>query len=126
MSDALVCWKCGAALKGVPLPLSRLAQCPACGCELHVCRLCLHYQAHTQRQCREIRAEEVLPKERANFCDWFKPRANAYDARAIDKAAAAKARLDALLGGEAPASEPAADAARQKLDQLFGDPKRKP
>ncbi len=103
----------------LPLPLSRLAECPSCRAELHACRLCLHYDAHTQRKCREIRAEEVINKEQANFCDWFKPRANAFDARAQAKAAAAKAQLDALLRGEAPADAPA-DPARATLDELFG------
>lgn len=119
MSAALVCWRCGEALKMLPLPLSRLAECPSCRAELHACRLCVNYDAHTQRQCREIRAEEIIKKDQANFCDWFKSRANAYDARAQAKAAAAKSQLDALLRGEAPA-ETAADPARAMLDDLFG------
>ena len=119
MSDGLVCWRCGESLKMLPLPLSRLAECPSCRAELHACRLCLHYEPHTQRKCREIRAEEVIDKEHANFCDWFKPRANAFDAQAQAKATAAKAQLDALLRGEAPADAPA-DPARTRLDALFG------
>ena len=124
MTPALVCWRCGGALKMLPLPLSRLAECPSCRAELHACRLCLHYDASTQRQCREIRAEEIVNKEQANFCDWFKPRANAFDARAQIKAATAKSGLDALFGG-APAETPT-DPAREKLDQLFGAKGKKP
>jgi hypothetical protein len=30
------------------------------------------------KQCRETVAEEVKDKERANFCDYFKPRAGAH------------------------------------------------
>ena len=123
MSEKLVCWRCGESLKVLPLPLSRLAECPSCRAELHTCRLCLHYEAHTQRKCREIRAEEVINKERANYCDWFKPRANVFDARAQIKASAAKSNLDALFGG-AVAEDAPADPAREKLDELFGKGKR--
>ena len=33
------------------------------------------------KHCREPIAEEVKDKERANFCDYFKPRPGAYSAR---------------------------------------------
>ena len=69
----LVCWKCGTALKGVPMPLSRRAECLACHAELHVCRLCHFYAPRVEGKCREDRAEEVREKERANFCDYFTP-----------------------------------------------------
>lgn len=124
MADQLVCWKCGASLKSLPLPLSRMAECPACKAELHVCKLCQFYDARTQRQCTEIRAEEIINKEHANFCDWFKSRPNAFDARAQAKAQASKAKLDALFGGgDVPAEE--IDPARAKLDGLFGGTAKK-
>lgn len=119
MSAGLVCWRCGGSLKMLPLPLSRLAECPSCRAELHACRLCVNYDAHTQRQCREIRAEEIVKKDQANFCDWFKPRAGAFDAWAQAKAVAAKSTLDALFSDAVPADAPA-DPARAKLDDLFG------
>lgn len=115
----LVCWKCGGALRGLPLPLSRLAECPGCKAELHVCRLCQQYDAHTTRQCREIRAEEIVDKERANYCDWFKPRPDAFDTARQAKVDAAKSRLDTLFGG-APSTE-TADPARTAAERLFGD-----
>ena len=118
MNAGLVCWRCGESLKMLPLPLSRLAECPSCRAELHACRLCTHYEAHTQRKCREIRAEEIVNKEQANFCDWFKPRAGAFDARAQAKSVAAKSNLDQLFGGDAAAEAPT-DPARAKLDELF-------
>lgn len=121
--DALVCWKCGSSLHALPLPLSRLATCPACRAELHVCRLCRFYDARTTRQCAEIRAEEVIQKERANYCDWFKPRPQAHDARAQQKAAGARSGLDALFGGVA-APEQGEDPARAAAERLFGDGKK--
>lgn len=124
MADELVCWKCGASLKSLPLPLSRTAECPACKAELHACKLCRFYDARTQRQCTEIRAEEIINKEHANFCDWFKPRPNAFDARTQAKAQASKAKLDALFGrGEAPSEE--TDPARARLEDLFGGTAKK-
>lgn len=121
MASLLVCWKCGAELRGVPLPLSRTAECPSCKAELHACRLCQFYDARTTRQCSEIRAEEIIKKDQANYCDWFKPRPNAFDARAQAKAATAKSKLDGLFGGAAPPADDA-DAART-AERLFGKDK---
>ncbi len=119
MTETLVCWKCGASLADVPLPLSRLAECPACRAWLHACRLCQFYDPRLTSKCREDRAEEVRDKDGANFCDWFKPRPNAYGAHADPKRAAAKGKLDALFGGGA-AEAAKTGAARDKLDELFG------
>jgi hypothetical protein len=123
MTEALVCWKCGAPLAGVPLPLSRRAECPACHAELHVCRLCRYYDTRINGQCTEDRAEEVREKERANFCDYFKPKAGAYTARGA-KTRAAQAAVDALFGGtpESGADASKSDATRDRLDQMFKAP----
>jgi hypothetical protein len=118
----LVCWKCGAPLRELPLPLSRMAECPQCKAELHACRMCQFYAPHTTRQCSEIRAEEVIKKEQANYCDWFKPRPGSFDARAQAKATAAKSKLDALFGGEA--APETKDPAREVAERLFGDKKK--
>ena len=98
MAHDLVCWKCGASLAALTLPLRRLDECPACRAELHACRLCVEYDTRVAKHCREPTAEEVRAKDRANFCDHFKPRAGAYpapDRAAID---AARAALDKLFG----------------------------
>lgn len=119
---ALVCWKCGAALAELSLPLRRLEECRQCAAELHVCRLCEWYSTAVAKHCRETIAEEVKDKERANFCDYFKPRQDAYSAVSLDAAAQAKADLEAMFGGGAPkAAEPsAAEKARAELEALFG------
>src|SRR6185312_358334 len=62
----LVCWKCGASLADLTLPLRRL------------------------EECRE--------KTRANFCDFFKPRRNAYVAPNTTEVDRARAELDKLFG----------------------------
>lgn len=118
---SLICWKCGASLDALSLPLSRLDECKQCGAELHVCKLCEWYSTSVAKHCREPIAEEVKDKERANFCDYFKPRPNAYSRDAQTAAEKAKAELDALFGGNAQvAPEPsAADKARAELEALF-------
>ncbi len=103
------------------LPLRRLEECRACHAELHVCRLCEWYSTSVAKHCREPIAEEVKDKERANFCDYFKPRPDAYSAAPLDEAAKARAQLDALFGAGAASAQPsAADKARAELDALFG------
>jgi hypothetical protein len=100
MNHSLVCWKCGADLSALSLPLSRRDECRQCGADLHVCRMCRDYDERIAKQCREPTAEEVSDKTRANFCDHFAPQPGAYrppDRRAAD---AARAELDRLFGGK--------------------------
>jgi hypothetical protein len=94
----LVCWKCGASLAHLSLPLPRLDICKACNAELHVCKLCEFYDLSKAKHCREPIAEEVRDKERANFCDYFKPRPGAYSNKQQTEAEQAKAQLEALFG----------------------------
>jgi hypothetical protein len=112
------CWKCGAALAELPLPLSRLAECPACRAYQHICRMCLHFAPGVPKQCDEQDAEEVKEKERPNFCDYFRPNPAAYR-KGDAKSQSAKAKLDSLVGA-ATEAEDKTDPARGKLDDLFG------
>jgi len=100
MENALVCWKCGASLAHLSLPLARRDECRACRAELHVCRLCIEYDTSKAKHCREPTLEEVRDKEAANFCDYFKPRPGAWS----------------------PAGQAAAERARGALDDLFRKP----
>ncbi len=80
--------------------------------------------------CDEPRAEEVRDKEKANFCDFFQPRPDAFTAIDDSEARKAKADLEALFGvdsakpasDESPQNTAAAesDAAREQLERLFG------
>ncbi|MBI5331549.1 MAG: hypothetical protein HZB71_13185 [Betaproteobacteria bacterium] len=100
MDNDLACWKCGASLKTVPQPFGRRSECLACHAELHVCRLCRHYDPGKAKQCREKAADEVKEKTRANFCDWFQPRSGlaASPGGGNDTTAMARAALDKLFG----------------------------
>ncbi len=117
MSDKLMCWKCSAGLEDLPQPLGRRAECPACGVELHVCRQCRHYDTAKAKQCRELVADEVKNKTRANFCEWFQARAGTHAGSAVT-ASGGRAALDALFGGSEKASS--TSNAKSELDKLFG------
>ena len=125
MSDSAVCWQCGASLAALSLPFSRFDACKQCRAELHVCRQCRFYDVTVAKHCREPIAEEVRDKERANVCDYFTVRNDAYRPVSQD-ALQARAQLDTLFGNAAATADTvagkqaAADAARTKLDELFG------
>ena len=70
-------------------------ECPHCGADLHCCKNCGFYDPGASKQCREPSAELVSNKERANYCDYFRPAAGraAGEERAVD----AKKQLEALF-----------------------------
>jgi len=94
----LRCWRCGTDLAGLSLPLSRLDECPACHVHLHVCRMCEFYDPAVTKACREDGADEVREKQRANFCDWFRPSERAFDAELAAESQRAATKLNALFG----------------------------
>jgi hypothetical protein len=117
---SLVCWRCGASLEAEPLPLTRLAECQACRADLHVCRLCEFFAPRVARQCREPVAEEVQDKQRANFCDYFQPRPDAFTAADTQPAQEARRQLETLFGGGNEVREPGdSDPLHKPLDDLF-------
>ncbi len=99
MSHNLLCYRCGESLAALSLPLSRRDQCPGCDADIHVCKMCRHFDANATRQCREDGAEDVKEKERPNFCDWFVPSENAFDPNRKSDADTAKSALDDLFRG---------------------------
>jgi hypothetical protein len=70
-------------------------ECPHCGKDLHICLHCFFYDPSAYRQCRETVPEAVTDKERANFCEYFRP------------------------GRESPARDNGARTAKGKLEDLF-------
>jgi len=72
--------------------------------------------------CEEPIAEPITDKERANFCGYFEPRADAYRPPG-DTEVEARASLDALFGrGVEEENEPREEAdakGRRLLDDLF-------
>ena len=118
MSQNIACFRCGASLASLSLPLSRRDECPGCSAHLHVCRMCRHFDPTAVRQCLEDDAEDVSDKERLNFCEWFVPSEDAFDPAARAEADRAKQSLDALFGdGDAPSG--AADSSLSEAEKLF-------
>ena len=129
MTHALLCYRCGQSLAALSLPLSRRDECPHCGVELHVCRMCEYYDPHVPDACAEDDALEVKEKARANFCDYFKPSSDAYTPTDLDAELAARAGLTALFGEDPAAVDgtpsdskdaaAAADEAARRAKELF-------
>jgi hypothetical protein len=118
MSETLSCWRCGAGLEALSLPLSRLDECPECSIQLHVCRMCTHFDSAVVRSCSEDDADDVKEKERANFCDYFSPSAEAYAADLATADRQARGQLGALFGNDADDDE-ADGPADSAADDLF-------
>ena len=95
-APALDCWKCGAPLPDLSLPVGRAEYCRACRAEIHACRMCRFYDTRKANQCAEPVAEPVQNKERANFCGYFVPVAGRF--RPPDAAVGdARSALEALF-----------------------------
>ena len=127
-SITIECWKCGTSLRNLLLPFSRYEECSTCNADIHACISCKNYAPGMSDGCTEDRAEFVLDKEKANFCDFFKVNPKAYGKKDDAQAIAAKASLAELFGdepeeeGAATASPTAqADSALSELKRLFGE-----
>ena len=117
----LRCYRCGSSLASLSLPLARLDLCPACGVELHVCRMCTHYAPSKPDACDEQDAVPVHNKATANFCDWFALNYFAFDGREQRAESEARQKLGALFGANeaggntAPAAKDSLIDAAEKL-----------
>lgn len=93
------CHRCGRAVEN-PREVFRTSQCPGCGRDLKVCLNCAFHRPGAQWDCGEHVDEQVLEKDRANFCSHFRFR-----------------------DGPAPhgkAADPARPDVRKDFDKLFG------
>jgi len=59
--------------------------------------MCVEFDTSYATHCRDPTAEEVRKKEEANFCDHFKPKADAFIAKNEAEIAKAKSALDDLF-----------------------------
>lgn len=124
---SLNCWKCGTKCKDVLLPFSRYEECPHCTVDLHCCRQCRHYQPTLADGCSQDRADFQLEKEKANFCDFFHAKPDAFVATDNQQELEARRKLDELFGDmaeplpDAPASTELSEAEKAllELEQLF-------
>ncbi len=118
MSENISCYRCGASLEKLSLPLSRRDECPSCTVSVHVCRMCINFDRNAVKQCLEDDAEEVIDKEKVNFCEWFKASTDAFDPARAQKETRARSELDSLFGGGTTAS-PDPDPAIHDAENLF-------
>jgi len=51
--------------------VSRNDACPKCGRDLHCCLQCKFYDLGAYNECKEVLAERMVDKERANICEYF-------------------------------------------------------
>jgi hypothetical protein len=88
------CWNCGEGL--TMLDYGRQDTCRKCGRHTRACRNCEHHEPGAHNDCRENQADRVVEKERFNFCDYFRPRAQAGQGAASRDAM--RAAAEALFG----------------------------
>lgn len=125
MPDLLRCYRCGASLAALSLPLTRRDECPECRAELHVCRMCTHFAPRLAEGCDEDDAPDVRDRASANFCDYFQPNPHAHEPSTADADAEARAQLEALFGESPPQDAQQAaggdpnDEARRAAEALF-------
>jgi hypothetical protein len=93
------CHNCGweYTLPAVP---GRTESCHQCGADLKVCLNCVHYDLRVAHQCKERRADPVMDKNMANFCEYFEFMRREWKEKAADQRE---------------------QAARNNLKKLFGD-----
>ncbi len=112
------CWKCDLELQELLLPLSRTEECPACGADLHVCRMCRFYDRSVGNACREPIADFVSDKTRANFCGYLEIRVASIGPGLNPNSAEVPSDLNSLFGLEAE-SKTESDSTKA-LQDLFG------
>ena len=120
MSHSIACFRCGASLEHLSLPLSRQDSCRECGAHLHVCRMCRSFAPGAVDQCTEDDAERVREKDQLNFCDWFVATEGAFNRAARREHDKARAALDSLFGEPAGSSDQAEDPDLAAAEALFG------
>ena len=66
------CFSCNAAVElAAGERIGFRDTCEKCDSDLHVCLNCIHYDSNAYNQCREMNAEWVSDRERANRCEYF-------------------------------------------------------
>jgi hypothetical protein len=69
--------------------------CSHCGRDIRCCKQCKFYDPHSYNDCREVSAERIVDKERANFCDYFVLKGSRKGN--VNRAREAKKALEALF-----------------------------
>jgi len=77
--------------------VSRQDVCPHCNRDLRCCKQCKYYDQSAYNECKEVAAERIIDKERANFCDFFVPKGSVGGGGSFNRTKEAKEALEALF-----------------------------
>ena len=85
--------------KVIPLKgkVGRQDICPQCHRDLRCCKQCKFYDQNAYNECKEVAAERIIDKERANFCDYFVVRGSKSKGGSHNRTREAKQALEALF-----------------------------
>lgn len=97
MAASIVCWKCGAEISNLLLPIGRYTQCSTCKADLHICIACQNYNPKMISKCDHPSGEVTQDLKLANYCEYFSPQANAYNSAQSTANDDARGRLEALF-----------------------------
>lgn len=82
--------------------IGRQDTCPHCDRDLRCCKQCAFYDQNAYNECREVAADRIVDKERANFCDFFLPRGEKkVIGSSFNRTKEAKEALEALFNKKA-------------------------
>jgi len=77
--------------------ITRRDTCPHCNRDLRCCKQCKFYDPGAYNECREVSAERIIDKERANLCDYYLPRGTKGGGGGMNRTLEAKKALEALF-----------------------------
>jgi len=77
--------------------VGRQEVCPRCRRDLRCCKQCKFYDRNAYNECREVSAERIIEKGRANFCDYFALRGTEGGHGNLRRTVEARAALEALF-----------------------------
>lgn len=89
------CYNCSTELSASDY--GRQDTCPKCMRSTHACKNCEHFDTSKYNECAETNADRVVDKEKANFCDYFKPSARSGSATGLTAAEKARLAAEALF-----------------------------
>ena len=90
------CAFCGKVIN-IEKTVGRRDTCPHCNRDLRCCKQCKFYDPNAYNECREVSAERIVDKERANFCDYFLLRGSKESGGSVNRTKNAKKALEALF-----------------------------
>lgn len=62
--------------------------------------MCQFFDPNVAKKCTEDDAEEVIEKERLNFCEWYQPAAGTFDTRRAAAESRARGELESLFSDD--------------------------